>query len=61
MKVKRKQFGFLMTDKERKLLDALAEESGMNAATYLRYLIRQADNDRKTVRISPKKRIAEYV
>lgn len=52
--------GLRLSEDEKTLLIELANEAGLTMSAYVRLLIKQADRERRTVQISPKKRAIEY-
>lgn len=55
-----KMTGIYLSDKERSLLEELADEAGMTMSAFVRQLIRQADIERKTIHVPHKQRAVEY-
>lgn len=55
--------GIRLSTEEKALLVDLANEAGLTMSAYTRLLIKQADRERRTVQISPKKpvRVTEFV
>lgn len=60
MKIDRKMTAIYLSADERETLEALANEADQTMSAYVRSLIRQADRERKTIRMSRKQRAVEY-